>query len=288
MMADHLPHDQWLNDFNSEDRTRRQVAIYRLNRISDPDAVPALIQALEHRDRDARTLVIGALMRIGDAAAIPALIARLSDRSKEVRRMAVRALGKFGDRFPLEVLPALAGALLGDDNSYVRWEAAQALRAVNRVAAMPQLIEALSADENSYVRYAAAETIGAIVTDGDTVEPGRANALNALEDALANDDNDYVRYSAATALGKIADPSSIEPLLKTLQTDNTHLWHAAAEALWYMEEAATPYIQTAMLSEDVATRRAALKALLWLSVEYDDEEAPDDAEEWIGVWGYWN
>lgn len=287
-MADHSLHDQWLNDFNSEDRTRRQVAMYRLSRINDPGAVPALIRALEHRDRDARAMVIGALMRIGDAAAIPALIARVGDRSKEVRRMAVRALGKFGADSPLAVLPALAGALLGDENSYVRWEAAQALRSVNTVAAMPQLIEALSADENSYVRYASAETIGGIVTDGDVIEPGRANALNALEDALLHDDNDYVRCAAAVALGKIADPSSIEPLLKTLQTDNTHLWHAAAEALWYMEEEATPYIQQAMLSEDVATRRAALKGLLWLSVEYDDENAPDDEEEWIGVWGYWN
>jgi hypothetical protein len=36
-------------------------------------------------------------------------------------------------------------------------------------------------------------------------------------------------------------------------------------------------------------RSAALKALLWLSAEYDDEEVAERSEdEWVGMWGWWN
>jgi HEAT repeat protein len=281
--------EQWLNDFNSEDRTRRQTAMLRLSRFNDRHAVPFLLRALDHRDRDARALVVGALMRIGDAAAVPALIARLDDKSKEVRRMAVRALARLGMAEPVAVLRPLTDALIADEHSAVRWEAAHALRTLHAVAAMPQLIEALTADPNSRVRQAAVEAIGAIVASDDVLPPTRTNALNALEDVLLNDDHLEVRCAAAVVLGQMADTSSIEPLLHTLQTDNSALWHAAAEALWAMEEAATPHIQRAMLSPAMPMRRAALKALLWLSTEFDDDDdlRPDD-DGWIGVWGFWN
>jgi HEAT repeat protein len=179
-----------------------------------------------------------------------------------------------------EAVPGLVGALLGDENSYVRWEAAKALRTLADERALPELLEALSADTNSFVRYAAAEALGAI---------GDPAALDALEGALLNDDNDYVRYAAATALGQIGDPTSVPVLLKALNHHNSHVWHAAAEAMWLMDEATMPYIVEGLIDPDAATRQAALKALLWLSSEFDEDEALERVEDdWIGMWGWWN
>jgi len=214
---------------------------------------------------------------IGDPAAVPALVERLSDRSKDVRRAAAQALALLGEE---SATPGLVGALLGDVSSYVRWEAAKALRELADLSALPELLEALAADTNSYVRYAAAEALGAIGTD---------SALDGLEHALLNDDNDFVRFAAAKALGQIADPTSTPALIQAINHPNSHVWHAAAEALWMMDEEVMPYVIEGLTDAAMDTRRAALKAALWLSAEYDDEEVANrDDLDWIDTWGWWN
>jgi hypothetical protein len=78
-------------------------------------------------------------------------------------------------------------------------------------------------------------------------------------------------------------------LLQALNHSNSHVWHAAAEALWLMDEATMPYILESLIDSDETMRQAALKALLWLSAEFDDEEVADRSDdEWVGMWGWWN
>jgi hypothetical protein len=50
-----------------------------------------------------------------------------------------------------------------------------------------------------------------------------------------------------------------------------------------------PYILDALVSDQRVTRRVGLKALLWLSVEYDDESAAERQNlDWVNMWGWWN
>lgn len=272
-MADSSLVNQLLNDLKGEDKHKARYAAFRLSQLEDDRALSGLLDALNHKDGEVRTIVAQTLGTKGDAA-IHALLQALQDRSRNVRRAAARSLGMIGGT---EVLNGLVGALLGDENSFVRWEAAKALGSLANAKVVPELLETLSADSNSYVRYAAAEALGTI---------GEASAIDGLEDALANDSNDFVRYAAATALGQIGDASSAPMLIRALNNPNSHVWHAAAEALWSMEEQVMPALIEAIIDESEDTRRAALKGVLWLSVEYDETERSDD--EWVTMWGWWN
>jgi hypothetical protein len=62
-------------------------------RIGDPQAVPALIQALGDSDSDVRRAAAEALGKLGDPQAVPALIQALGDSEWDVRRAAAEALG---------------------------------------------------------------------------------------------------------------------------------------------------------------------------------------------------
>lgn len=275
-MADSSLVNQLLNDLKGEDKHKARYAAFRLSQLEDDRVLNGLLDALHHKDAEVRAIVAQTLSSKGTAA-IPALTEALGDRSRNVRRAAARSLGMIGSP---EVLTSLVGALLGDENSFVRWEAAKALGSITSASVVPELLEALSADSNSYVRYAAAEALGTI---------GEPSAVDGLEDALTHDANDFVRYAAATALGQIGDASSAPILIRALNNPNSHVWHAAAEALWSMEEHAMPALIAAIIDESSDTRRAALKGILWLSVEYDEEEARERSnDEWVTMWGWWN
>jgi HEAT repeat protein len=94
-----------------------------LGKIGDPQAVPALMEALKDRDERCAPGGGGALGKIGDPQAVPALMEALKDRDENVRRAAAEALGKIGDR---QAVPALLEALK-DRNEDVRQAAAEAL-----------------------------------------------------------------------------------------------------------------------------------------------------------------
>ncbi|MDZ4763842.1 MAG: HEAT repeat domain-containing protein [Chloroflexota bacterium] len=283
-MSDRADFQQLIEDLHSGDPDRQRRALHILGDVRCTAAVPALLDLLSHRRREMRMLAIHALRRSGDVATIPALIARLSDRSAEVRRAAAHALAHMGDE---RALSALAGSMLSDESSYIRWEAAKALgklvsalpAASAQVRVLPELLEALSADTSGYVRYAAAEALGKIESH---------EALDGLIEALLHDSNDYVRLAAAKALGKINDADAIPALIQSLNTPNMHVWHAAAEALWEMDVPAMPFVIEALIDSDEDVRRAALKAALWLSVEYDDEMSDRDDIYWSDSGSWWN
>ena len=50
-----------------------------------------------------------------------------------------------------------------------------------------------------------------------------------------------------------------------------------------------PIDPKALIDPDPSMRKAALKAILWLSAEFNDDEVSDRTEdEWVGMWGWWN
>jgi len=112
---------QALGDSDSEVRL---AAAWALGDLGDPQAVPALIQAL--RDHwDVRRSAAEALVKIGTPA-VPPLIQALGDSDWDVRRAAAEALGKLGDP---QAIPALIEAL-GDYRDDVRRAAQQAIQQI--------------------------------------------------------------------------------------------------------------------------------------------------------------
>lgn len=308
---------QIAEQLHNPNRTIRYRAIYKLAKLNDPKAVDLLVKTLDKDDdREIRALAAKLLSKINTQTPIDALIRALKDdRHAQVRRAAAEALGQISWAGPeatdalitalydrskhvrraviqsiritenTAAIPGLIGVMLGDMDSYVRWEAVRTLENLAPVSAIPAFAEALAADENSYVRYVAASALGKFHDLDLVMEP----LLNALMD----DENSYVRFASATALGVLLAETESETLLRQmllgLNDPNTHVWHAVAESLWAVTDIVFPVVLNAMRDDDPAVQRVALKASLWLTAEFDDNFAPNLADEIdASSWGWWN
>ena len=112
----------------------RLRAARALGRMGDPQAVPALIEALGHSDDLIAGEAADALALMGEAALQP-LIEVLGNRDPHLRWHAAKALGQMGD-------PRAADALifaLNDEDFGVRWLAAKGLATMGSRAVVPLL-----------------------------------------------------------------------------------------------------------------------------------------------------
>ena len=148
----------------------REYAGYALSLTGAP-AVPTLIDALQATDDSVRANAAFALADMGKAAqeALPALIRAAQDPSESVRRHATEGLGLIGQLVPNEMdvsetVQVLATGL-SDDYLPVRDNAARALAKFGTLAepAMPALVAQLE-DEDRYVRFHAALALKQINT----------------------------------------------------------------------------------------------------------------------------
>ncbi len=101
----------------------------------DPNAIPALIRALDSEDAIVRITAAEALGKIGHPAAIDRLLATYTgDPRGNVRWRVVRAWDRIGTdpraRAAAQVVPGLALAL-HDSEPVVRWAAESALERLN-------------------------------------------------------------------------------------------------------------------------------------------------------------
>jgi len=214
----------------------RWAAAKALGQIGDPQATPALIQALQDKDRDVRRAAAEALGQIGDRQAIPALIEALKDEDEGVRRAAAEALEKIGDP---QATPALIQALQDKDRD-VRRAAAKALGKIGDRQAVPALIEALK-DEDEGVRRAAAEAL-------EKIGPP---AVPALIQALRDEDRD-VREAAAEALMRLT------PVSPPQNEQERHAWQKRMASIRWAARQAKDYELLAAVLERQAAWEAAL------------------------------
>jgi len=174
-----------------------------LGELGDARAVEPLIKALGDEKSVIQGRAAGALSRIGDARAVEPLIKALSDMhlrvrgatdansrywlSKKLRAMA-RALGRFGDTRAVEPLMES----LGDEDKWLRRDAADALGNIGDTRVVEPLIKAVD-DKEDIVRLATAEALSNI---GDT------RAVEPLK-KLLDDVNEDVRETAKETLKKL-------------------------------------------------------------------------------------
>ncbi|GEM_PF-331069 len=227
--------------------TVRAAAARALGRQGNPEAVPALVEALAdplcvspEDDPSGRLCVPAAaaeaLGRIGDRRAVPALVEALGHSHPRVRQAAAEALGAIGDP---EAVPALIEALR-EPTRYqrVREAVSEALERIGPPA-VPALIEALREHPHFLVRRASALILGRI-GDPRAVEPllraledpsrqvrvravialgylGDPRAVPSLLPLAIQDPWDVLRLRAVQALGRIADPRAVETLIAALR-----------------------------------------------------------------------
>ena len=155
---------------HSESNAIREYAGYALSLTGTP-AVSTLIDALQATDDSVRASAAFALADMGKAAqeALPALMHATQDPSESVRRHATEGLGLIGqlvseDMDVSETVQVLATGL-SDDYLPVRDNAARALAKLGTLAepVMPALVAQLE-DEDRYVRFHAALALKQINT----------------------------------------------------------------------------------------------------------------------------
>jgi HEAT repeat protein len=130
----------------------REKAVDYLGDIGDPEAVPALIEALN--DPVISWLAAESLGKIGDKRAVGPLVAVLNSNEKWVRRNAATALGQIRDPAAFEAL----SSLLTDKKHDVREAAVKALGQLGDERAI-KLLSSLANDPDEKVRIAAAASV---------------------------------------------------------------------------------------------------------------------------------
>ena len=251
-----------IKQFDNKEITIGRKAVERLVQIGQP-AVPALIDALNHKNRRIRYHATIALGKIGSPAssAVPMLIKALSDEEIQVRRNAAIALGQIGD--PVEEIIPIFIETWRKDNFYINDESfhkviASAFAEIGQPA-VESLIQALRGEDWVIRRHAtiALELIG----------EEASSAVPALIEALSDQDI-YVRVNAAFALAQIGSPAKkiVQVLIQTWRKPNFvvlghHIqrpFHAVvAEALAEMGPPAIPGLMKALSDKDGKVRRYA-------------------------------
>jgi HEAT repeat protein len=217
------------------------------------DAIPALIELLDHELWGTRFHAMSALRAIG-APAQPALLTALGDENALRRTHAAEVLSSIASDDD-SVLASVA-ALLADPDTKVRSEVADVLHRFGP-ASLPHLVSALSDPD---VCWAAARSLGGLNADAapavpaleqalaspiprlrraaagtlGRIGPAAAGAGPALGRALDDDDED-MRETAAAALGAIG-PDIVPVLLDVLQRGSDRARSGAAAALAGMKE----------------------------------------------------
>lgn len=136
---------------------RRQAA-RALGQLKNPQALPALLTALDCEDLNLREAVVQAIAAIGDRQAIPALISLLKSNSPQPYEAIIEALGTL-QAWEVRVL---VEPFLRDRSERVQCAAARYLYLLtNEPQYIEKLIQNLS-HENVYLRWAAAFDLGAI------------------------------------------------------------------------------------------------------------------------------
>jgi HEAT repeat protein len=228
------------------DVTKRERAAQDLIRLG-PDAVPALLEALQTRDANLLPLYQQILARI--PAATPLLIKTLKTAHPILRGRVAEIFAINKDR---NAAPALLEALQGEYFT-VRSRAALALGKIGEPKAIQPLLQALK-DTEAEVRIAACLALGSF-KDPSTFDD--------MTNVLLDDPTIEVRQAAARALGNTGHPAALPYLLEALH--DSYWWYereyAASDLLLAIEKmgvtAVDPLIEALQDKEGTVRKFAA-------------------------------
>lgn|GEM_PF-693112 len=189
----------------------RANAAKRLALLNPPEALPALLRALDDPAFGVRQYAARALGLIGDRAATPALVAHSTEPDREARIEIVVALGRLADPRAVE---ALAGAL-NDAEDNIRLAAATALGHIPGPASSAALRGIIADDAHP----GAVPALLSLGRRGDhAVTPV---CLRRIEQAGFNDPQ------VAQALAESGDPAALDTLATLFNHENQEIRKAA-------------------------------------------------------------
>jgi HEAT repeat protein len=161
----------------------RYGALESLEKMADPQSVPALLRVLHDSDSNVVNLAIRVIASVGDDSVVPALVDLLKNGTNEVRATVGIYIRKLRLKQPGVVGDALL-PLIDDPDVRVRTAAIISLGAIREKSAVPRLVKLIEEE-----------------SDPKAVDPGfRPRAF------------------AIIALGEIGDPAAIGPLAKLLDS----------------------------------------------------------------------
>ena len=237
-----------LGETLAHDVSQIKVICAALSELSDPRAVPPVLDQLKSDLPEVRIAAVDALKALaaGVPAALDALIAEMKCESAARRNAAAVALAEVGRPAHDPVVAALA-----DDDPHLRQGAAWTLGFMANTNSIPALARALN-DRELHVRIAAAWALGEC--DGVT-------AAAALTPLLASE-NPRLRTAAAQALGKVGVPASVEDLAPLTRDEVVEVRVAAIRALGLIGGgSALPHIGAAANDSNPRIQAAAKEAL---------------------------
>ncbi|MBI4612068.1 MAG: HEAT repeat domain-containing protein [Planctomycetes bacterium] len=178
-------------DKDSKDRRKCVEALAAMG----PEAIPALVEALEDTDAPARQLALKGLTEEGEAAreALPAIEKRLEDNVSHVRAAAVVALSAIDAAGSVRIFQK---TLVTDPDSNVQQKCHDALKKAG-LAAAPCWIDLLADGKRRKQAYEALKELG-------------RPALGEIEKGLAHTDA-TARYSSGDLLLDIGGPEAATP-----------------------------------------------------------------------------
>lgn len=290
---------------SADDDDATALLLRVVNVISGPEAVPTIIQFLDHENPAIRRLAIETFGEILDPATIDYLLAKIDDPDVACQQAAVNSISALVAAFPetkndtlarirrllsSPSVPAKLNSLSiyvniqgegypdelllawNDGDPVIRQKAISLMGRFGEERFADQIVLSL-ADEAIAVRIAAIQAMVQIRPD-----KGLEPLIAALEDH-----DIWIRTAAAQALGEYRHPSAVAPLVQHLRSDVPPVRIAAIEALGKSARSDVAAVLFECLEEpDAEVRRAALHALGAIPGEdvFDRLIAAVQSEDW--------
>ena len=177
----------------------RSLAATALAHIGDPQAVPALKDALADKSINLQLAAIKSLGQLGGENSLPSIINFLQSNDPRVRRTTALTIGALKANKAAEQLLDMAR---NDTSPLVRPAAIEAIGLLGNSNMIPHLLP-MATDSNAYLRAALAHTLSSL--DGESPE------VKKVLQSLTFDKVEHVVIAAQRALDK-CEQQAIDPL----------------------------------------------------------------------------
>ena len=193
---------EYLALLKSDDKEIVREGAFRAGEDNCVEAVSMLAELLQTNHLGIQEAADSSLRKIGGKETVQAVLPLLRSDDAPVRNLSMDILREVGSHD----LAALI-ALVHDEDADIRIFVSDILGSTGNVLAVEPLCDALLKDPEVNVRYQAAVSLG---------ELGMSEAAGCLNKAIT--DEEWVQYSVIEALTKIGHSSSVDALVKALDT----------------------------------------------------------------------
>ena len=193
---------EFLTLMKSDDKEIVREGAFRAGEENCVEAVGRLAELLQTNHLGIQEAADSSLRKIGGKETVQAVLPLLRSDDAPVRNLSMDILREVGSQDLTSLI-----TLAHDEDVDIRIFVADILGSTNNLLAVDPLCEALLKDPEVNVRYQAAVSLG---------ELGKEEAAPCLNKAI--NDEEWVQYSVIEALTKIGHASSVDALVKALDS----------------------------------------------------------------------